>query len=150
VFLGYSTQHKGYKCLDVSTGRVYISRDVVFNEKVFPFSKLHDNTGAWIHEEISLLPQALLESTSFGGSTMVDASVPKSTDHPLQCCASQEIAPYSGASDHLVLSPSDAYFLQQADIQAPSNPVGAVDPGTNFGLDSTARGANESIPTAPL
>jgi hypothetical protein len=37
TFLGYSTNHKGYKCLDISTGRVYISRDVVFDETIFPF-----------------------------------------------------------------------------------------------------------------
>jgi histone deacetylase 1/2 len=30
IFLGYSPLHKGVKCLDVSTGRVYISRDVFF------------------------------------------------------------------------------------------------------------------------
>ena len=30
--------HKGYKCLDRSTGRIYISRDVVFDETVFPFA----------------------------------------------------------------------------------------------------------------
>ena len=46
VFLGYSAQHKGVKCLDVSTGRVYISRDVVFDETQFPFEKLHPNAGA--------------------------------------------------------------------------------------------------------
>ena len=38
VFLGYSSLHKGYKCLHVPTNRVYISRDVVFDETVFPFS----------------------------------------------------------------------------------------------------------------
>jgi histone deacetylase 1/2 len=39
VFIGYNTDHKGYRCLDVDTGRVYLSRDVVFDELVFPFSR---------------------------------------------------------------------------------------------------------------
>lgn len=37
VFVGYSSLHKGYKCLDVATGRVYVSQDVVFDEYLFPF-----------------------------------------------------------------------------------------------------------------
>ena len=32
--------HKGYKCLHVPSNRVYISRDVIFDENVFPFSNL--------------------------------------------------------------------------------------------------------------
>ena len=46
VFLGYSNLLKGYKCLEVSTGRIYISRDVIFDETIFPFAKLHSNAGA--------------------------------------------------------------------------------------------------------
>lgn len=56
VFLGYSNLHKGYKCLEIVTGRIYISRDVVFDETVFPFSKLHSNAGALLRAEIALLP----------------------------------------------------------------------------------------------
>ena len=35
IFLGYSSSHRGYKCLS-STGRIYISKDVLFNELRFP------------------------------------------------------------------------------------------------------------------
>ena len=37
VFLGYNNLHMGFKCLDPAEGRVYISRDVVFDEHVYPF-----------------------------------------------------------------------------------------------------------------
>ncbi|RVX11445.1 Retrovirus-related Pol polyprotein from transposon TNT 1-94 [Vitis vinifera] len=37
VFIGYSSLHKGYRCLHPSTKRVYISRHVIFNENCFPY-----------------------------------------------------------------------------------------------------------------
>jgi hypothetical protein len=64
VFLGYSNMHKGFKCLDPKEGRVYISRDVVFNEEVFPFAALHPNAGAWLRAELDLLPDVLKNPSS--------------------------------------------------------------------------------------
>jgi hypothetical protein len=36
VFLGYSSNHTGYHCLDLSTNRLIISRHMVFDENRFP------------------------------------------------------------------------------------------------------------------
>ena len=42
VFLGYPTGIKGYKLYDVNTKQIFVSRDVVFHEEVFPFHSLTD------------------------------------------------------------------------------------------------------------
>lgn len=64
TFLGYSPFHKGFKCLDPDSGRVYISRDVTFDESLFPFQFLHSNAGRRFQDEINLLPTYLLNPTS--------------------------------------------------------------------------------------
>jgi len=58
--------HKGFKCLDVKTGRIYISRDVVFDESIYPFASLHSNAGARLQSEIIQLPFSLLNPSSWG------------------------------------------------------------------------------------
>jgi hypothetical protein len=45
AFLGYSHDHKGYRCLNLATNRVIISRHVVFDETTFPFAQ-HRPTSA--------------------------------------------------------------------------------------------------------
>ncbi|WVZ63750.1 hypothetical protein U9M48_013358 [Paspalum notatum var. saurae] len=41
VFLGYPESHKGYRCLNISSRRVIISRQVVFDEGLLPRHPLH-------------------------------------------------------------------------------------------------------------
>jgi hypothetical protein len=65
VFIRYSPNHKGYKCLDVSTELIYISRDVVFDENVFPFTQLHSNAGVHLRAEILLLPPTLCNTHEY-------------------------------------------------------------------------------------
>lgn len=43
VFLGCSKLHKGYHCLDLSSGKMFISRHVVFYEQKFPFATPSDD-----------------------------------------------------------------------------------------------------------
>jgi histone deacetylase 1/2 len=64
VFLGYSSLRKVFKCLEPNTGRIYVSRDVVFDEEVFPFASMHSNAGARLKHEISLLPENLASFAS--------------------------------------------------------------------------------------
>lgn len=37
VLMGYSVTQKGYKLYDLAEKRFFVSRDVVFNESIFPF-----------------------------------------------------------------------------------------------------------------
>lgn len=43
VFLGYSPLHKGFRCLQRQTQRVYISRHVQFYETIFPYAGVASN-----------------------------------------------------------------------------------------------------------
>ena len=92
VFLGYSDSHKGFKCLDPSKGRVYISRDIVFDETVFPFAQLHPNAGAQLRSKIALLSPSLLPSLStFGDANLLDqGSLDTVSTNP---CSSSRVCP---------------------------------------------------------
>jgi hypothetical protein len=63
VFIGYSPDHKGYRCLDLNTNRVIISRHVIFDETTFPFSR-HRTSAP--HELDFLTNNELLAPSSTG------------------------------------------------------------------------------------
>ena len=48
IFIGYSAYHLGYRCLSLTNGKIYISRDVTFMEDHYPYKEhtsiSHSNT----------------------------------------------------------------------------------------------------------
>uniref|UniRef100_A0A0E0E2C1 Reverse transcriptase Ty1/copia-type domain-containing protein n=1 Tax=Oryza meridionalis TaxID=40149 RepID=A0A0E0E2C1_9ORYZ len=43
---GYPQDHKGYRCFDPTTNRIYISRHVMFDEHSFPYAEMANHTDA--------------------------------------------------------------------------------------------------------
>nr|GME05050.1 uncharacterized protein LOC109168309 [Ipomoea batatas] len=57
LFLGYPNGVKGYKLYDLQTREIFVSRDVVFYERIFPFSLQH-GSNAQIPNPPLILPTA--------------------------------------------------------------------------------------------
>lgn len=75
MFSLVSPLHKGFKCLDPAEGRIYVSHDVVFDEQVFSFASLRPNAGAQLKAKLRLLPDILLNPSSFGADNLLDPNV---------------------------------------------------------------------------
>ncbi|KAJ0753710.1 putative RNA-directed DNA polymerase [Helianthus annuus] len=70
VFLGYSSVHHGYRCLDLQSDRIYIARHVRFNEHIFPFKP-------------PLIPTSPTQSPSYYSSYPIPSACPStSTSQP--------------------------------------------------------------------
>jgi hypothetical protein len=70
IFLGYSLNHKGYKCLDPTTNRLYIARNVVFDENSFPYA-----TSSKSHAT-PLVPPSYIQLPYLTNSTHIPHSYP--------------------------------------------------------------------------
>jgi hypothetical protein len=79
VFIGYSPDHKGYRCLDLNTNRVIISRHVIFDETTFPFSRHRPSAP---HELDFLTNDELLAPSSSAGTPLPTSGAP--AQFPLQ------------------------------------------------------------------
>ena len=81
IFLGYSLNHQGYRCLDLDTGRVYLSRHVVFNEKSFPYQSLTEHASLPSQESSHvLIPHTMTPSLS---ATPPSISLPNDSSPPI-------------------------------------------------------------------
>ena len=74
IFIGYPTGVKGYKLLDIVTKQVFISRDVVFHENIFPFHSILPSSQLTDPFSYISLPVSL--SDSFPDRSPIESSPP--------------------------------------------------------------------------
>ncbi|PKU71759.1 Retrovirus-related Pol polyprotein from transposon TNT 1-94 [Dendrobium catenatum] len=97
IFLGYSPQHKGYKCYILKTGKSLISRHVVFYETQFPFQSASSTTNTSSPSTNNYTPPLLLTpyttSPTLNNSSHTSAtqrpshsSSPHTSTTPLSLC----------------------------------------------------------------
>ena len=72
VFLGYPPGYKGYKLLDLENNQVFISRNVIFHEIIFPFTQSLSNSSSSYSDIFS--DQVLPHSSSHVDSTYTKKS----------------------------------------------------------------------------
>jgi len=85
VFLGYPSNHRGYKCYDLSQNKIIICRHVIFNESKFPFSKLHTpNTTNYQFLDNELSPYIINHLITQQNSPTHDQSGPTQTPSSLR------------------------------------------------------------------
>jgi len=55
VFIGFKKGTKGYILLNIQSREIFVSRDVVFYEYVFPYQRVEDTNNPDIHDQIFFL-----------------------------------------------------------------------------------------------
>ena len=101
VFLGYSTSHVGYRCLDLSSKRIYLARHVRFHETVFPFDKTKQIAATPKQTSAPSIPVTLLP-------LMQPSSVPSPLPHTLPTPHSAHLPLSACYHDHSSILGSDS------------------------------------------
>ena len=97
VFLGYPFWVKGYKVYDLSTKSVFIFRDVIFHENIFPFIGTH---AALVDPFLSNFTFQGTDSSSTGSDSFV---TPVFIPNSLSNCSGPLVSPSApNTNDHSV------------------------------------------------
>jgi len=80
VFLGYFATQKGYKLLDLHSNKMFVSRDVKFEEHIFPFHK--DSSVAYMKPTpINMVPRVYAYGLYITASQMPNRIEPNDLSH---------------------------------------------------------------------
>ena len=86
IFLGYSVFHHGYRCISLTSGKLYISSDVIFLEHIYPYKELSSINNPDTQHTLGLLGS----SPTTIGSTHITQFLPQSTNPSLVTSTSSE------------------------------------------------------------
>jgi len=149
IFLGYSNQQKGYHCLDFATGRVFISRHVVFYEDIFPhLDKSHSSTTPASNQSsgtplssniVPLISHAQhfnFTSPVIPTNSSTTESPPYTESPPLQPSAIETPIPTPSSTNHMSLSdpsscPVMSPILPSLVLPSSTNHVSLTDPSSS-------------------
>lgn len=105
AFVGYSSSHKGYRCLDPTLGCVDISHHVVFNEAKFLFHKLIGHVPS-SYVELSIY--VIAPSTTSTAQTSSPDLLAQGPQHLSQVTPTPRLIPSPLAADLIALCPTFA------------------------------------------
>jgi histone deacetylase 1/2 len=142
VFFGYSSSHLGYRCFDIASHRIYISRHVRFHEHVFPFDNSEQiakvSTTIPIPPATVTLPNLLNHPPP--PTSINHPNSPQHTALPLQTATQPQLATIPWPSSHACLSNPYDVGLSRKLISSPHG-LGALS------SPSSASPTLASIPT---
>lgn len=114
VFSGYPFNKKGYKVVDLSTKKCYVTRDIVFKEHIYPFqdsSVKNSNTSMFTSSDSSLNPDDIPQTTLIPTPSITSSDSPSVSNNskfvPAQRPVRQRklsvrLKDYTGIPAHLV------------------------------------------------
>jgi len=114
IFLGYSSSHKGYKCLSPS-GRIFVSKDVLFNETRFPYLTLFTTTA---HDPLNPVKDVSLSSLPLH---TLPTSLPQPVPTPVSS-SSQSLSPSSPSDTVPTSATQQSASPQSVSISSPPPP----------------------------
>ena len=146
LFLGYPTNHRVYRCLDLKTKRIFLSRHVVFDESTFPCAQIHTPSTKPYHflegtDTISpLFRSILINSTPPPMDNPVAPAATSETQVPNTVSPPPNVLPVTAAPTRMttrgqagIVKPKKIFSLLTSSIsRLPSSPQKALlDPNWN-------------------
>jgi hypothetical protein len=163
VFLGYSDEHKGFRCLDLLSVRIHISRHVTYVENVFPFSQrstsseTDTSTTTSSPRRPTFNPLYITPNPTPPHSSPTPAAAAETAANPAMAACDNTAASGSAAAADLAENAAAADFPATPPDPASPMPAAAVDfpaatpdPASPMPASSAAPGNSSPSPLQPF